>query len=309
MLELPPLPRVDGSLFQTLRGPTDCSNWVIPGKLLVGQYPGAFEDSKNNQLLRRYLSRGVDTFVSLQAELDPDVPEEIWREGTTLRPYFQDAQRLTRKQLKWMHLPIEDGDVAPDDVMCALVRALSDDIAEGRILYVHGWGGHGRTGVLACLLLAYLYRIQASDVLKRIQACHDCRLDPRGVKSPQTVAQRDQVKRLVRVLLNGPAPAVEVMRDSEPVLRDRFGNKRMGKSSQTASCPALGNAREAAEKQKQLCEERAMPSHLLLPAMPGASARTRREASLRLKSLAAAQKRKTPFASQMCSAVEPPLIF
>ena len=49
------------------QGPTDESNWLIPGILLVGAYPSS--SSKNplesTKIQRQLLSVGIDTFVCL----------------------------------------------------------------------------------------------------------------------------------------------------------------------------------------------------------------------------------------------------
>mmetsp|Transcript_127462 Transcript_127462/g.354849 ORF Transcript_127462/g.354849 Transcript_127462/m.354849 type:complete len:229 (-) Transcript_127462:246-932(-) len=219
-MQLPPLPQLHDQhkLGQILRGPTESSNWVIPGMLMCGSYPGALEDRRNDQFLKRILSKGVDTFVCLQDELDNDIPEDVWRSGMGLRPYFSDAQKLTRKELKWVQLPIVDGHIAPDEVTAELVVLLAEDMRAGRIIYLHCLGGHGRTGVICCIMLSYLYRITAVEAMKRIQAYHDCRMDPQGAKSPQTVLQRDQVKRQVHQLLKFQAPEVQIKQDRMPAM-------------------------------------------------------------------------------------------
>merc|ERR1712154_432034 len=106
-----------------LRGPTEWSNWVIPGMLIAGAYPGSLDDRRNDRVLKCCLSKGVDTFVCLQGEMafNNDIPEAQWRAGVGLRPYFLDAERLSKKPLKWSHCPIEDGGIAPDDVTVAFV--------------------------------------------------------------------------------------------------------------------------------------------------------------------------------------------
>jgi len=210
-MDLPPLPPLNDKLHLSMRGPTMASNWVIPGMVMAGAYPGALEDKDNDRQLKCILNKGIDTFVCLQAEVDDQIPEEAWRVGNGLRPYFIDARRLSKIPLIWRHLPIIDGDASPDDVMEALVCDLLDDVKAGRVLYVHCWGGHGRTGIVVCLLLAVLYGISVSEAFKRVQAYHDCRIEPQGVKSPSTVVQRSQVKRLLAKWTNkggqqDPAP-------------------------------------------------------------------------------------------------------
>jgi hypothetical protein len=193
--------------------------------VMAGAYPGALDDRENEKLLKCLINKGIDTFVCLQEELDDETPEEEWRAGRALRPYFIDARRLSKKPLIWRHLPIVDGGAAADDVMEALVCDLIDDVKAGRVLYVHCWGGHGRAGLVATLILSVLYSLQPAEALKRVQAYHDCRIEPQGVKSPSTVSQRSQVKRLLQKWKTpaGEAaaeasdqPATTVQEDSTP---------------------------------------------------------------------------------------------
>lgn len=100
--------------------------------------------------------------------------------------------------------------------MEALVCDLLDDVKAGKILYVHCLGGHGRAGIVVCLLLAVLYGIPVSEAFKRIQAYHDCRIEPQGVKSPTTVVQRSQVRRLLEKWKNArDEPAGETVPDQQ----------------------------------------------------------------------------------------------
>eukprot|EP00931_Biecheleriopsis_adriatica_P055901 TRINITY_DN33137_c0_g1_i1.p1 TRINITY_DN33137_c0_g1~~TRINITY_DN33137_c0_g1_i1.p1 ORF type:complete len:341 (-),score=72.98 TRINITY_DN33137_c0_g1_i1:311-1291(-) len=307
-MELPPLPRLDDKLGQCMRGPTEWSNWIIPGMLLCGPYPGALEDRRNDQRLKHILGKGVDTFVCLQDELDASIPEDAWRAGMGLRPYYFDAERLSKKQLQWVQLPIPDGFVAPDDVTAELVVLIAELLLSGRIVYLHCYGGHGRTGVFACLVLSYLYRISATEALKRVQAYHDCRIDPQGAKSPQTVVQREQVKRQVEAMLKSEAPDVTVKSSKLVNALDMDAAKRhsMKPMKKNLSCPELKAAPKTPAsddsgtptmtRQRQLSlkdsvHAAAMPEYLALPSMPGASAKRRREMALKQKAAAAALRR------------------
>ena len=110
-------------------GPTDESNWVIPGLLLVGAFPASTDDEENTHLLSSVLACNISTFVCLQLEYAEGVPENMWRVGQGLRPYFNDAVRIakrmrahtstrnltTKRDLTFVHFPIED---------CNVVRVL-----------------------------------------------------------------------------------------------------------------------------------------------------------------------------------------
>jgi hypothetical protein len=67
-------------------------------------------------------------------------------------------------------------------------------VLRGEKLYVHCWGGHGRTGTLLAVMLSWLYSLPYAAALKHVQAYHDSRIFPQGVRSPQTPVQRAQVR-------------------------------------------------------------------------------------------------------------------
>lgn len=197
-------------------GPTEESNWVIPGRLMAGAFPGAKDDAEHERLLHNILRAGVTTFVSLQREFDPGATESQWRFGPALRPYFAAAVEVAdrmddepKRHLSFVHFGIEDCGVADD----AAVTDLAFDLAErlrstAEIVYLHCWGGHGRTGTLVCLLLHLLYGLDDRAALTRCQLCHDMRRVPIPVGSPQTPRQRDQVSRVItRLQLNDAALA------------------------------------------------------------------------------------------------------
>jgi len=158
---------------------------------------------------------GITTFVCLQSEFSIDVPEREWRAGRALRPYIHDAQRVLRmahetgyaairqRKIDFLHLPIDDGGVTSDAAMDKLAEDCIARVRRGERLYIHCWGGHGRTGTLVAVMLGRIYGISYAAALHCTQTFHDSRRFPQGVRSPSTAMQRAQVRRL----LGAPAPA------------------------------------------------------------------------------------------------------
>jgi len=64
-------------------------------------------------------------------------------------------------------------------------------------MYLHCWGGHGRTGTLVSIMLHLMYGLEPEMAMKRCQFVHDIRKCPVVVGSPQTQTQRDQVVRVI----------------------------------------------------------------------------------------------------------------
>ena len=87
-----------------------------------------------------------------------------------------------------------------DDRVRDLAIYLVDLILHGDTIYLHCWGGHGRTGTVVCIMLHLMYGLSAEQTLYRCQYVHDLRKIPINVGSPQTPAQREQVVRVVRRL-------------------------------------------------------------------------------------------------------------
>jgi protein tyrosine phosphatase len=99
----------------------------------------------------------------------------MWRYGQSLRPYFKDVVSIVRhreeiiefdgcevvesESLSFEHCPIIDCGVTDDGVVVRLAMKLVTAISEGEVLYIHCWGGHGRTGTIVCIMLHLMYGV------------------------------------------------------------------------------------------------------------------------------------------------------
>jgi ADP-ribosyl-[dinitrogen reductase] hydrolase len=121
------------------------SYWVLPGKLLAGEYPGARNPEEATRKLKRLLQAGVSFIV--------DLTEEGERAGgAPLQPYHG----LLDKRCEAVRCPMPDGGVPARDPVRRALGLLDGALAQGKSAYVHCWGGHGRTGVVAgCWLLRH----------------------------------------------------------------------------------------------------------------------------------------------------------
>mmetsp|Transcript_7093 Transcript_7093/g.8180 ORF Transcript_7093/g.8180 Transcript_7093/m.8180 type:complete len:397 (-) Transcript_7093:465-1655(-) len=216
---LPPLTKAElkkPASHYEMRGPTDWSNWVIKGRVMAGGYPCCLDDAENDKLLRMLLCRyGIDTFVCLQSEVNLNVPPEVWRAGKAPRPYIHDARNIIADLIKrkktrpdrkvdFLHLPIPDGGITTDAAMAALSEDVIARVLKGERMYIHCWGGHGRTGTLVGIMLGRLYNLGAVAAIRLTQQYHDSRVNPQQMRSPATAMQRTQVKRI----LNMPHQAI-----------------------------------------------------------------------------------------------------
>ena len=108
---------------------------------------------------------------------DEGVTVEMWRSGNALRPYFHDVRMVVhnkamfpdlqgfhivdREALSFVHFPIRDCGITDDERVLELSRTLVKAISEGEVIYLHCWGGHGRTGTLVCIMLHLMYSVRS----------------------------------------------------------------------------------------------------------------------------------------------------
>lgn len=177
-----------------MRRPHDNTYWIEPSRLLAGEYPGSSQPAKTAARLQAYLDCGVTDFIDLTT------PGE-------LAPYdrlLQDLAGRRRIEVGYHRMPIVDMSVPRDPgQMSAILDEIDRRIARGGTVYVHCWGGIGRTGTVAG---CYLVRQGLTGPAALSQLA---RLWPQMQKSawyettPQTPEQHEYVRRWRD---SGPSP-------------------------------------------------------------------------------------------------------
>ncbi len=165
--------------------PTPDSYWVIgpslpAGRFLAGAYPGAKDPAAATRKLGRFLDAGVTTFIDLT---------EVGEYG--LRPYAAEAVALGAargRAIAYHRRPIPDlGAPAPQD-MVRILDTIDEALAAGQTVYVHCFGGVGRTGtVVGCWLVRQ--GLSGPAALKHIAAWRAATPDGHRA-SPETPDQR-----------------------------------------------------------------------------------------------------------------------
>ena len=159
--------------------PIPNSYWVVPGRFLAGGYPGDLDDDVAHDKVRRLLAAGVSFFLDLTeaGELNPYAP-------------FAAAAAAGRPVVH-RRMPIRDFAIPTSEGMRAIVDTIETALAAGHCLYLHCWGGSGRTGtVVGC----YLVRqgLVGEDALHEIARLRQGVASHR--QSPETEAQREMVR-------------------------------------------------------------------------------------------------------------------
>jgi protein-tyrosine phosphatase len=130
--------------------PAAWTYWVVEGKLLAGPYPGSADTEGHRNKIQTLLNAGVTNFVNLMEEA-----ESNWG-GKTFVPYDRVARELTDVSLDFQRFAIPDGGIPEPGFMASVLHVMDESILQGRAVYVHCWGGVGRTGtVVGCWMLRH----------------------------------------------------------------------------------------------------------------------------------------------------------
>lgn len=160
---------------------------IEAGKLYGGEYPGDRDPRVARIRLRSLIALGIRTFVDLTAPADRMTPYE---------ELLGELEGETGAPLRRISLPVRDMAVPENaETMHEILQSIRESTDRAPAVYVHCWGGIGRTGTVAgCWLrecghdpesaLARVQHLYASHMPK-------VRIHP---ESPQTPAQKNYVR-------------------------------------------------------------------------------------------------------------------
>lgn len=170
----------------SLDPPNRSSYWVVPGKLLAGAYPGSpFADS-HQEKVEKLLGAGVQVFVNLMEEHETD------HAGNAFNRY-EDLVSSLASDATCERFAIKDLSIPTAAAMETILDAIDSHLQNGRTVYVHCWGGVGRTGtVVGCWMLRHGLAT-AEDVLEKLTSLRIQDKERGRRQSPETDAQREFV--------------------------------------------------------------------------------------------------------------------
>ena len=117
-----------------------------PGRFLAGEYPSAAYIGRARERLGKLLESGINTFIDLTT------PNE-------LPPYellLLEQAGLRGLEVHYHPFTILDRSIPPRATMTTILDAIDSSLAGGRNIYLHCWGGIGRTGTtVGCYLVRH----------------------------------------------------------------------------------------------------------------------------------------------------------
>jgi len=209
------------------------NSYRVSDHLLAGEYPGDLDPVRAHEKIGALLDAGVQVFVDLTT------PEDRMVSYDTILVEEARSRGLKATRLSY---PIPDVDVSHPDLMNQILDDLERHASEGCTVYVHCWGGVGRTGlVIGCHLVRRGAEGEAAlaTVKELFGTMSPTKVRRHGGMSPQTAAQCS----MVRGWRANDASAKSTHRRTirrEPTPRDRYLGAMLG----LAAGDALGTTVE-----------------------------------------------------------------
>jgi hypothetical protein len=171
------------------KAPFARSYWVVSGKLLAGCYPGSENIDDARTRMKGLLDHGIRHFIDLME------PGEFNWNGRPFVPYAPKLKVMADDlglETTFDRLAIRDGWVPSRAMMRHILNRMDLFIQAGKPVYVHCWGGRGRTGTVVGCYLARHGLASGYEVLDMIAELRRGTED-RDELSPETFAQIDFV--------------------------------------------------------------------------------------------------------------------
>jgi predicted protein tyrosine phosphatase len=131
-------------MMKQIDRPIPESYWVVAGHLLAGEYPADSDEEVTRKRIDALIEAGFDTFIDLTKS------NETW-------PYLRilhDEARDYEVEVIHLRFPVGDFGLPTPEQMNSILKAIDENLQAGRKIYLHCWGGIGRTGTtVGCYLV------------------------------------------------------------------------------------------------------------------------------------------------------------
>lgn len=134
------------------QGPIEFS-YQVAGNLYAGEYPGHWEEETAMKKVEKFRLFGITDFIDLTMD-------------SHLLPY----EKYLSQEMSRYSFPIQDRSVPVSfDLMDRIIEKIENLRSADHKVYVHCWGGIGRTGLTVGCWLGRQYHLNGTDALDRLK--------------------------------------------------------------------------------------------------------------------------------------------
>ncbi len=170
--------------------PFDRSYWADHEHLLAGCYPGDADPETARKKITYLLRYGVRHIIDLMEEGERD---RYYNEFAPYDDILKKAAESLKVEVTRNRHPIKDFGITSPEKIKEILDEIDAKISEGKRVYVHCWGGIGRTGmIVGCYLVRHGYA-DGSGVIDKIKELR-ANISNGFIASPESAMQKEVVK-------------------------------------------------------------------------------------------------------------------
>ena len=165
--------------------------FVVPGRLLAGEYPNSTDLDRAPRKRQALLNAGVTSIVDLTEPREPNLS------GVRLEPYrdlLMEQAKDRGIKVKYARFAIPDNSVIHDEGYDDILAHIQGELDAGEVIYAHCYGGKGRTGTVVGCWLIDSEGVDYDGALRRLE---ELRWGSRKADHavPDSLAQHDVLRR------------------------------------------------------------------------------------------------------------------
>ena len=127
--------------------PFERSYWVIPNRLLAGEIPATRNVEESIAKLSTLVNANVNVIINLMEDDERNYRDE---------PFFDYSNHLNPENVVMHRMSIRDLSIPSKEHMLRILDLIDEALNNNKVVYVHCWGGVGRTGtVVGCYLMRH----------------------------------------------------------------------------------------------------------------------------------------------------------
>lgn len=125
--------------------PFERSYWVLPNRFIVGEIPASIKEDETIAKLNGLIQVNVNVVINLMEEDEKNYEN---------KSFYDYAPYLNKHNVETHRIPIKDLSIPTIETMKKILSIVQDSIRQKKVVYLHCWGGVGRTGTaVGCFLL------------------------------------------------------------------------------------------------------------------------------------------------------------